>query len=65
MDPDKIDEVRMAVHEAFINASEHSQAPDRRVYVIFRLLGEAAPESCRSRSATPAWGSPTKRSGIR
>ncbi|HVS02941.1 MAG TPA: ATP-binding protein [Thermoanaerobaculia bacterium] len=45
MDPDRIDELRMAVHEAFINASEHSQASDGRVYVTFRLLGEQEPET--------------------
>jgi anti-sigma regulatory factor (Ser/Thr protein kinase) len=47
MDPDRIDEVRMAVHEAFINASEHSRAPDRRVYVTVALEGEVAPEALR------------------
>ena len=39
MSPDKIDEVRMAVVEACINAFEHSRSPDRNVYVTFEVLG--------------------------
>jgi serine/threonine-protein kinase RsbW len=40
MSPDRIDEVRMAVVEACINALEHSHATDREVYVTFQVLGE-------------------------
>lgn len=40
MSPDRIDEVRMAVVEACINALEHSHAADREVYVTFQILGE-------------------------
>ena len=40
MTPDRIDEVRMAVVEACINALEHSHASDREVYVTFQILGE-------------------------
>ena len=47
MSPDRIDEVRMAVVEACINALEHSRATDREVYVTFEVLGEAAPEKLR------------------
>ncbi len=39
MSPDKIDEMRMAVVEACINAFEYSQAEDERVRVGFRILG--------------------------
>ena len=39
MDPDRVDELRLAVQEAFINASEHSGASDGRVYVNLALLG--------------------------
>jgi serine/threonine-protein kinase RsbW len=39
MSPDKIDEVRMAVVEACINAFEHSQAADGRVYITFEIVG--------------------------
>src|SRR3954464_9292030 len=39
MSPDRIDEVRHAVIEAFNNASEHSKAEDRKVYVTFQILG--------------------------
>lgn len=47
MSPDKIDEVRMAVVEACINAFEHSRSPDRHVYVTFEILGGDGPESLR------------------
>src|SRR5215210_6194379 len=40
MSPDRIDEVRMAVVEACINALEHSQAPDRKVFVTFQVHPE-------------------------
>lgn len=39
MSPDRIDEVRMAVVEACINAFEHSRAEEREVYVTFEVLG--------------------------
>jgi len=44
MDPDRIDELRLAVQEAFINASEHSGASDGRVYVSLALLGDERAE---------------------
>jgi len=47
MSPDRIDEVRMAVVEACINALEHSHAGDREVYVTFQVLGERDPEKLR------------------
>ncbi|HEX9945000.1 MAG TPA: ATP-binding protein [Thermoanaerobaculia bacterium] len=40
MSPDRIDEVRMAVVEACINALEHSRASDREVFVTFQVLPE-------------------------
>ena len=43
MSPDRIDEVRMAVVEACINAFEHSHAADREVFVTFQVLGEQGP----------------------
>ncbi len=39
MSPDKIDEVRMAVVEACLNAFEHSQASDRQVQIRFQVIG--------------------------
>lgn len=39
MSPDKIDEVRMAVVEACINAFEHSQAENQKVEIVFSVLG--------------------------
>ncbi|HEX7183618.1 MAG TPA: ATP-binding protein [Thermoanaerobaculia bacterium] len=47
MSPDRIDEVRMAVVEACINALEHSRSSDREVYVTFEVLGENDPEKLR------------------
>jgi len=44
MDADRVDELRLAVQEAFINASEHSGASDGRVYVNLALLGGERPE---------------------
>ncbi|MCB1055413.1 MAG: ATP-binding protein [Acidobacteria bacterium] len=44
MSPDKIDEVRMAVVEACINAIEHSNAPDREVLIEVAILGAKQPE---------------------
>lgn len=40
MSPDKIDEIRMAMVEACINALEHSHAPDLKVLVKFQVLPE-------------------------
>lgn len=40
MGRDKIDEVKMAVAEACINAFEHSQTPDRKVDIEFRIDSE-------------------------
>ncbi|HEX2162682.1 MAG TPA: ATP-binding protein [Thermoanaerobaculia bacterium] len=47
MSADKIDEVRMAVVEACINAIEHSRAEDRKVYLTFEVLGDDEPEVLR------------------
>ncbi len=48
MSPDRIDEVRMAVVEACINAFEHSRAEEREVYVTFEVLGvDKDPEKLR------------------
>jgi anti-sigma regulatory factor (Ser/Thr protein kinase) len=61
MDPDRIDEVRMAVHEAFINASEHSRAADGKVYVTVALEGEVGPESLRITVRDTGTGFPANR----
>ncbi|MEM9292632.1 MAG: ATP-binding protein [Acidobacteriota bacterium] len=44
MSPDKIDEVRMAVIEACINAIEHSNAPDREILVSVAILEQEEQE---------------------
>jgi len=43
METDRADELRLAVQEAFINASEHSNASDGRVYVTLALWGDDRP----------------------
>lgn len=45
---DKIDEVKMAVVEACINAFEHSGTPDHRVELKFRVASEDAEGSART-----------------
>jgi serine/threonine-protein kinase RsbW len=47
MSPDRIDEVRMAVIEACINAFEHSRASDRQVTMTFEVVGKQEPEELR------------------
>jgi serine/threonine-protein kinase RsbW len=42
MSPDRVDEVRMAVLEACINAFEHSGSKDGKVSLTFSVLGEGA-----------------------
>ena len=37
LDPNKIDEIKMAIIEACLNAFEHSQSKDQMVHVRFRL----------------------------
>ena len=44
MSPDKIDEVRMAVVEACINALEHSKAQDGELYLDLAMHGSLKPE---------------------
>jgi len=43
MSADQVDEVRMAVVEACINAFEHSRAEDGKVYVTFQILNDDEP----------------------
>lgn len=47
MSADKVDEIRMAVVEACINALEHSRSRDARVYLTFEMLGTSDPETLR------------------
>lgn len=47
MSPDRIDEVRMAVVEACINALEHSRSRDGEIFVTFEVLGDKDPEKLR------------------
>ena len=45
MSQDKIDEIKMAVIEACLNALEHSQANTREFHVTFSVLGHEEPEA--------------------
>lgn len=47
MSADKVDEVRMAVVEACINAIEHSRSEDRQVHLTFEVLGSGRPQRLR------------------
>lgn len=49
MSADQIDEVRMAVVEACINAFEHSASDDGKVLVTFSVLGSKEPEKLQIR----------------
>jgi serine/threonine-protein kinase RsbW len=49
MSPDRIDEVRLAVVEACINALEHSQAGNRLLFLSFAVLGSNGPETLEIR----------------
>lgn len=40
MSADKVDEIRMAVVEACINALEHSGSRDRKVHLTFAMVGD-------------------------
>ena len=40
MSPDKVDEIRMAVIEATINAVEHSSSRDGRLYLTLSVIGD-------------------------
>ena len=44
MSQDKIDEIKMAVIEACMNACEHSHAARREIEMIFSVLGSDEPE---------------------
>ena len=47
MSPDKIDEVKLAVIEACLNACEHSRAERREIDMTFSVLGTKEPEKLR------------------
>lgn len=49
MSPDRIDEVRLAVVEACINALEHSHAGNRLLFLSFAVLGSNGPETLEIR----------------
>lgn len=48
MSPDRVDEVRLAVVEACINAFEHSGTPDHKVEIKFRVASEAGEDGGRA-----------------
>ena len=60
MSPDKIDEVKMAVIEACLNACEHSRAPRREIEMVFSVLGEQEPEKLQITVRDGGVGFPSK-----
>ena len=44
MSPDRVDEVRLAVVEACINAFEHSHSAERKAEITFCLIGDREPD---------------------
>ena len=66
MSQDKIDEVKLAVIEACLNALEHSQASPRQFQVTFSILGQQEPEALRIAVRDRGVGfSPSSRHGAR
>lgn len=49
MRPEQVDEVRLAVVEACINAFEHSHAGDNQVRITFAVIGAGVPEKLEIR----------------
>ena len=47
MSPERVDEVRMAVVEAVINAIEHSGSEDGEIHLHIAVLGGSEPETLR------------------
>lgn len=58
MTTEKIDEIRMAVLEACINAAEHSGTPDCCIHLGLRLLGEDHPQMVEIRVGDRGVGIP-------
>ena len=67
MEADRVDELRLAVQEAFINASEHSGASDGRVYVTLALWGDERPRLVQVtvRDTGVGFSEPTQRGTMR
>ena len=53
MPRDKIDEVKLALVEACINAAEHSLSPDRKIYQRFRVEDDKLIVTVASRGVVP------------
>lgn len=51
--PEAINQIKHAVVEAFINASEHSLSPERRIYQRFRAEGDKLVITISSRGIVP------------
>jgi serine/threonine-protein kinase RsbW len=52
--PEAINQIKTAVVEACINASEHSFSPDRKIYQRFRLESDRLVVTISSRGIVPA-----------
>ena len=51
--PEAINQIKHAVVEAFINASEHSLSPDRKIYQRFRVEDDKLVITISSRGIVP------------
>lgn len=52
--PDAINQIKLALVEACINASEHSLSPDRKIYQRFRVENDKLVVTVASRGVVPA-----------
>jgi anti-sigma regulatory factor (Ser/Thr protein kinase) len=58
--PDAVNQIKHAVVEAFINASEHSLSPDQRIYQRFRAESDKLVITVSSRGIVPVTFEPQK-----
>ena len=52
--PEAINQIKLALVEACINATEHSLSPDRKIYQRFRVEGDKLTVTVASRGVVPA-----------
>src|SRR5262249_6436566 len=52
--PEAINQIKLALVEACINATEHSLSPDRKIYQRFRIEGDKLTVTVASRGVVPA-----------
>ena len=52
--PEAINQIKHAIVEAYINASEHSLSPDRKIYQRFRVESDKLVITISSRGVVPS-----------